>query len=343
MGTGGDPPSTPPPPTTPPPPAYTKLPHDEHTAPDHPDHVIDTPPVAEIADELRNALGLEGNVAEVIDAAAVRLGISAHETSLIAKAQACHAALYGAGPPPTASATLVTHAPAAQTGKTTQGPAATQGPTDGNYSGRGHSSGTKMIDTADIAGCWVEWWAPCPCWLTYHWLPWDKPGTRDNTLMKKRGCCFLGPLPMCPVNDTWKRGVGSNAFHMTDRTVVFTSPWSSCECFVCAKKCFPAHAEPVDTADTAGCWVSACVTLFCWTLYHKEPVGKDSLKKFGCCFLGPLPCCPYEVETHREKEGSNRFMYDAKGKPNSDGRFDLYYGSRCVVGASGTWCSRKCC
>ena len=213
------------------------------------------------------------------------------------------------------------------------------------------------------AGCWVE--SRDCCLDVVHLVPMDKPDARGNTFMTKHVWEFFGPLPICYFRRFWKRRIGSNTFLAIDYepfdhhdllihtpTEEFTSPWTSCgrrhstvDGFTCAKKCFPASVDPIDTADVQGCWMSYKTCCCCqWSLTSIRRIEKDLVEHTVCSFVGPIPIDGNNIKMKREKPGSNLFF--GENKTGSDGTsplFYFYYGSSCAMASDGTVLSMRCC
>jgi hypothetical protein len=60
------------------------------------------------------------------------------------------------------------------------------------------------------------------------------------------------------------------------------------------------------------------------------------MRHHGCCFVGPVPLCPFDEQWVRSGE-TNGFVK----KGDNPHEVDMYFGSKCVF--HGVSCSRKCC
>lgn len=86
--------------------------------------------------------------------------------------------------------------------------------------------------------------------------------------------------------------------------------------------------------ERAGCWGCTCFPIAC-ALFQKRAISEDELEHTGCCFLGPVPFCPF-TERRRRKKNTNGF-YKMDDETNID------WHSSPSAACNGLSCSMRIC
>ena len=102
-----------------------------------------------------------------------------------------------------------------------------------------------------MVGCWG-----CYCFPIFGAL-YQKNMTGPDEL-QHNGVCFVGPVPLCPFKETWKRHGNTNKFSKGDGNFeIYTDRQkgtATCQGLSCARQLCHFPNDPVKTSDAQGCW-----------------------------------------------------------------------------------------